>query len=254
MTNNTTTKCRYGLCDGNGWVNRIEDGILYAKPCKCYEDLKEDTRLAFAKIPDEFKNLTIKSFDTSLYESEADRVKATKAKKLIAAYIRDFEDLKHEGKGLFLHSTTKGSGKTRLAISCGNALIKVHKQRVRYITTLDLLSRIKQSFNDDSAETEQQLVNEFTEIPVLILDDIGTEQSTPWVREIFYRVLDTRMTHKRITIITSNLSLKELKHDDRIKSRLGKMVITIQMPEEDIRCKLGEIENEAIINRLLGIE
>lgn len=251
--NNMTTKCPYGICDGSGMTTYMKEGNLFAKPCKCYEDQKEDRRLSFAKIPDEFKGLTINSFDTGLYTSPGDTKKAICAKKIIAGYIKEFASFQEQGKGLFLHSTAKGSGKTRLAISCGNALIKVHKQRVRYITTLDLLGKIKESFNDESQFTEQQLVNEFTEIPILILDDIGTEQPTPWVKEIFYRVLDTRMTHKRVTIITSNLAISELKHDERIKSRLGKMVIKVQMPEEDIRNKLGDQENEILINRLLGI-
>ncbi len=127
------------------------------------------------------------------------------------------------------------------------------KQRVRFITTLDLLGRIKESFNDHSEHTENQLVNEFATIPVLILDDIGTEQPKSWVKEVFYRILDTRMNYKRLTIVTSNLSLQELQHDKRIISRMSKLVISIQMPEEDIRMKISEKENEEIINKLLGI-
>lgn len=66
------------------------------------------------------------------------------------------------------------------------------------------------------------------------------------------KLLDTRMTYRRITIITSNLSIEDLKHDERIKSRLRRMTITIDMPNEDIRRKLGTEENNDLINRLIG--
>lgn len=253
MMKSTTTKCPYELCDGSGMKSYVKDGLTFASHCTCYQDKLMENRLAFAKIPEDFKNLTINSFDTSLYTTDEDKEKAIKAKKLVGKYIKDFEDYRESGKGLFLYSHTKGSGKTRLAISCGNALMNVHKQRVRFITTLDLLGRIKESFKDHSEYTENQLVNEFATIPVLILDDIGTEQPTPWVKEVFYRILDTRMNYKRLTIVTSNLSLQELQHDKRIISRMSKLVISIQMPEEDIRMKISEKENEEIINKLLGI-
>ncbi|MHC1749439.1 MAG: ATP-binding protein [Cellulosilyticaceae bacterium] len=252
-TNSTITKCPYGICDGSGMTSYTRDDVLFAKPCRCYEDRKLENRIEFAKIPEEFKDLTINSFDTNLYTIPSEKEKAIKAKKIVGSYIKDFDELSLDGKGLFLYSSTKGSGKTRLAISCGNALMNVRKQRVRFIRTLDLLGKIKESFNDDSEFTEQQLVNEFSEIPILILDDIGTEQPKPWVKEIFYRILDARMTCKRITIITSNLAIHELEHDERITSRLGKMVMRIQMPEEDIRRQIGEKENDMLIKKLLGV-
>lgn len=205
-------------------------------------------------IPEEFRDLTVTSFDTSLYKG-SNREIAVLAKKTVGGYIKQFEKMQQMGKGLFLHSNTRGSGKTRLMVSCGNALIKTYKQRVRFITTLDLLGRIRDTYNrkknDDEAYTEQQLINEFCEIPVLILDDIGTEQCSPFVTEVFFKILDTRMTHKKVTLITSNLTIEDLKHDERIKSRLRRMVIRVQMPEEDIRGKLGVQENSDLINMLL---
>ena len=248
---NTTSKCN--ICDGSGWI--FDAGSNSARKCQCYEEIVQANRLKFAMIPEEFQNLTVASFDTSLYSYE-NREIAVLAKKTVAGYIKQFEKMQEMGKGLFLHSATRGSGKTRLIVSCGNALIKTYRQRVRFITTLDLLGKIRETYNrkknDDEAYTEQQLLNEFCEIPVLILDDIGTEKDSPFVTEIFFKILDTRMTHRKVTLITSNLTIEELKHDERIKSRLRKMCIRVQMPEEDIRKQLGAQENDDLINMLLG--
>lgn len=251
QTQTATSNCE--LCNGIGWI--FDSSSNSAKKCKCYEELIQANRLKFAMIPDEFKDLTVKSFNTQLYTGKNIEI-AKLAKKTVIGYLNQFEKMQEMGKGLFLHSTTRGSGKTRLIVSCGNALIKTHKQRVRFITTLDLLGRIRDTYNrkknDDEAYTEQQLLNEFCEIPVLILDDIGTEKDTPFVTEVFFKILDTRMTHKKVTLITSNLNIEELKHDERIKSRLRKMVIRVQMPEEDIRKQIGAQENDDLINMLLG--
>lgn len=251
-TLNVTSKCPYNLCDGHGMRIFNRDGKITAGNCKCMDEKIEQRKLEFAKIPDEFQNLTVKSYDVNLYKLTDSRDTARMAKKAVAGYIQNFEEMQEMGKGLFLHSEKKGSGKTRLAVSCGNALIKTYGQRVRFITTLDLLSKIKQSYNDIEHITEHQLVNEFSTIPVLILDDIGTEKATAWVTEIFFKILDTRMTHKRVTIVTSNMNIEKLDHDERIKSRLRKMVIRVQMPEEDIRRQLGESENDELLKRLIG--
>lgn len=246
-----STNCE--ICDGSGWIYDAVTNV--AKKCTCYEEMIQANRLKFAMIPEEFKDLTVKSFNTQLYSGSNKEV-ATLAKKTVIGYLNKFDTMQEMGKGLFLHSETRGSGKTRLIVSCGNALIKNYKQRVRFITTLDLLGRIRDTYNrkknDDEAYTEQQLINEFCEIPVLILDDIGTEQCSAFVTEVFFKILDTRMTHKKVTLITSNLTIEALNHDERIKSRLRRMVIRVQMPEEDIRKQLGTQENNDLINMLLG--
>lgn len=239
--------CKYGLCDGSGWIyNRATNS---AAQCKCYKDQIQDNKLKFAKIPLEFSNLTINSFSIDLYE---DKEKANLAKKMVARYVVNFEQFKEQGKGLYIQSKKKGSGKTRLAASLGNALIKQYGVRTRFITLPNLLNTIKDTFNDTSKYTEQQLIDEYIDIDILILDDFGVEKSTDWVTSVLFNILDSRMTHKKVTIFTSNVKVKDLKHDERIQSRVNKMTLQVEMPEEDIRSKLGEDENKELMKILLG--
>lgn len=248
-------KCPHGLCDGSGMILSVQmiNGKSYdmATPCKCNEELIQSNMLRFAMIPEAFKDLSVNSFETSIYDDNNAGI-AIKAKNIAAQYVRKFDEMQSIGKGLFLYSKKRGSGKTRLIVSVGNALIKVHKQRTRFITTLDLLGKIKESYEVDSKYSEQKLMAEFCEIPVLILDDIGTEKTSAWVTEVFFKILDTRMTNLKVTLVTSNLSIDELNHDERIKSRLRKMCIEVKMPEQDIRNQIGKTENEELINMLLN--
>ena len=162
------------------------------------------------------------------------------------------EDFKEKGKGLYLYSKTKGSGKTRLAASLGNALISTYKERVKFITTLDLLDEIKGTYNKESALSENDLINAIKEVDVLILDDIGVEGDTPWVSEKLYSILNGRMISKKITMFTSNSRVEELKQDERIKNRLEMMAIPIKMPEQSIRTDIAKGENKELQDILFG--
>ncbi len=74
---------------------------------------------------------------------------------------------------------------------------------------------------------------------------------TPWVKTIFYSILDGRMDNNKITIFTSNMSMEELDHDDRLKSRIEKMAIPMEFPEESIRSKIARNENKELQRLLL---
>ena len=100
-----------------------------------------------------------------------------------------------------------------MAISIGNALMKVKRKGVKYTTTIDLLDEIKKTFDKDSEVTESELIESIKKIDVLILDDVGVENPTPWVKTIFYSILDGRMDNNKITIFTSNMSMEELDHE-----------------------------------------
>lgn len=242
------SKCPYNKCDGNGLILIDgENGTI----CQCQYDKSLESKLMFANIPEEFKDLTVNSFDVGMYSKEDSIQKAIIAKKAAVNFIKNYEEFKEQGKGIYYYSDIKGSGKTRLATSIGNALIKTRKIGVKYITTFDLLSEIKNTFNKNSEISESELIKAIKEIEVLILDDVGVEDPTPWVKTIFYGILNGRMISKKVTIFTSNSTIDELKHDDRVKSRIEKMAIPIHFPEESVRTKIAKTENEELQKLLL---
>lgn len=244
-----TSNCPYKNCDGSGIILNKENNT--ATMCKCYYDSIIDRKLEFANIPETFKDLTINSFRIDLYSKDESKSKAIVAKKMAANFIKNFEIFQEKGKGLYLYSETKGSGKTRMAISVGNAIMKVKRLGVKYTTTIDLLDEIKKTFNKDSQINESELINSIKKVDVLILDDVGVENPTPWVKTIFYSILDGRMDNKKITVFTSNLSMDQLQHDDRLKSRIEKMATPVEFPNESIRSQLAKTENEELQRLLL---
>lgn len=257
-----TDDCPYQKCDGTGLIHMHNTGSFQDKLviCKCKEEKQREREIReISKIPPSFQDSKIDTFDINLYEAEENRELAFSTKLAAKNFVKHFDKFREVGKGLYIFSKTKGSGKTRLACSVGNALMNVHKVKVHFTTTTDLLDNIRKTFGQDSQYTSDEIIEMYRSVDVLIMDDIGLENVTAWVVEKFTQILNDRMEQKKVTIFTSNLIVGELdfrkkndfkkenENDDgteRIISRINKMSIEIALPEENVRDILAEEENE----------
>ena len=213
----------------------IEDAVKEKKACKdcpglkncpntlkghIYTALKDNNGLNFSYIP---CNKLIKEENTYAYKknitcfdlpkeiSEASFSKAYRDdnKRLpIFKYFKEFMDsyLKDKkGKGLYL-SGSFGSGKTYLVAALFNELAKknISSALVYYP---ELLRSLKSSFGSDYEEKFDFIKT----VPLLLLDDIGAENTTSWSRdEVLGPILQYRMEEELPTFFTSNLTLSEL--------------------------------------------
>ncbi len=250
-TSNATSKCPFGLCDGSGLIYDPE--VNAGTFCKCYEQRNLNNKLKFAQIPPELQGYKINDFDINLYDKKNQNA-AFVAKKTAIKFINKFEEFQKEGKGLYFYSEVKGSGKTRLACSIGNALINMYFKNVRFTTTINLLDKLKSTFDkgkNTGSLTYDELIQDIKTVEVLILDDVGVEATSDWAREVFYSILNDRMTYKKVTIFTSNCKYEDLMYDERIIERIAKMAIPIKFPEQSIRSALAKKENEEYIKLLM---
>lgn len=246
------SECPYGLCDGSGliWVPEENGGY----PCKCVEMKNGEKRMRFACIPREFQNIRVNDFAIEAYREAEGQQLAYTAKKAAIRYIERFPELEGLGKGLYFYSREKGSGKTMLMIAMGNALMRVHQKRVRFATLGDLLEEIRKTFDHAGAagvDSYSQMLEEIRQVDILLLDDVGAERATEWVNEVFYNILNRRMTAKKITFFTSNLRMEELPYHPRTLARIEKMAMPIKFPEESIRKRLSQRENEELMQFLM---
>lgn len=233
-----------------------EEGIERTRNCECLENELKENRYRklkeFSEMPLHLKELRLKDFRVDIYDNQENRILAEKAKKIAIAYIKQYKAMQGKNTGLYFYSDCKGSGKTRLAIGIGNALMDYENEHVKFITTAKLLQEIKSTFNDFKGFTSTQYLDAIKDVNVLILDDIGTERLTDWVNETFYEIINERLLNNKITIYTSNCRADELKHDSRITSRILGSTFAVKCPEEDIRVKLKERDNVDIERILLG--
>lgn len=97
----------------------------------------------------------------------------------------------------------------------------------RFVNLPRLLGRIKETFNRQTRYelTTSDVIREYEQCDVLVLDDLGAEKATDWVREMLFLIIDSRYTSGRTTIITSNLSPRQLGEtlSERIADRIVEM-------------------------------
>lgn len=199
-----------------------------------------------SNIPPIYFDAHLGNFRTPVYEDQG-TVKLMN--QIIKEWYRNFEENDRQGKGLYLWSKAKGSGKTRMAVSLFNEMMVEHGVVGYFATSTQIITEIKNTWDNDYV-SEGALLDKLTKYRVLIIDDFGTEMPKQWINERFYHIINERYTHRKMTIYTSNYDLDELKYDDRIIDRIYEKSIIVQMPEESIRRKLAKAEQEEIIRRL----
>jgi len=129
-----------------------------------------------------------------------------------------------------------------------NSLLKNEKyDHCIFTNTSDLIFEIRniiehRNNNDDDddsneeSKTEQRLIDYYSNVHLLVLDDFGTVKPSDWVLQILYLIINRRYEFLKKTIFTSNLSLEELTHnlkDSRIPARIYRMARIIHKTPYD---------------------
>lgn len=164
-------------------------------------------------------------------------------------YVKHFEAFKRDGKGLILWGNT-GTGKTFFSACISNELINRG-----YSVIMTNLSQIMNHLT--GTFEKQKYIDNITSVDLLVIDDLGVERGTEYARETVYSVIDARYRIKRPMIITTNLSIEEIKNpkvneNRRIYDRILERCHPIEVSGGSKRRE--KIRNEfAETQRLLGL-
>jgi len=110
-------------------------------------------------------------------------------------------------------------GKTHLAAAiCRGWLDQGKPTKYAYVPLLLDELRAGIGKDADSLEGYEYRFKMFCTIPLLWLDDLGTENNTPWAQERLDTIIDYRHIHNLALVVTSNLHINQL--PVRIASRL----------------------------------
>lgn len=110
-----------------------------------------------------------------------------------------------------------GTGKTHLAAGIANYRAS-QGYEVMLVPAPDLLDHLRATFSPNSTSSYDRRFDEMRQARLLVLDDLGTQASTPWAVEKLYQLLNHRYNAALPTVITTNLSLDDL--DARLRSRI----------------------------------
>ena len=148
-----------------------------------------------------------------------------------------------KGEGLYIWGENTGNGKTSWACKImGYYFRKIAfksglENEGLYIYLPTFLDDLMNSYKNPTPEFEEEL-EMVKKCKLLIIDDIGAERVTEWVRERLVSIINTRSSNGLCTIYTSNLSLKGLadkQGDARISSRIKGSVTEINLLGKDNR-------------------
>ncbi len=120
-------------------------------------------------------------------------------------------------RGWLVFIGPSGSGKTHLAAAIANYRTELGFANI-FVVVPDLLDHLRSTFNPNSAITLYKLFEDVRTTPLLILDDLGTQSSTPWAREKLYQLVNHRYNAELPTVFTTINKVEEI--DERLRSRM----------------------------------
>ena len=188
------------LCQGMGWVGvKVPVGdSRFGKvfPCACLQQKeaasRHDRLLAWAELS---KGLQHLNFDAIVREQAQDGAMET-----AFAFARG----ELPERWLVL-SGGSGTAKTHLAVAVllwridhPGDLAAVGK----YVNVPDMLDDLRAGFRDDSYEDR---FDRYRDVALLVLDDLGAQNGTPWAHEKLYQLLDKRGRERMETVVTTNM-------------------------------------------------
>lgn len=151
-------------------------------------------------IPHRMRHFTFASYPTS-----GDQNALQVTKRFVEQALSGNEEMQ---RGLFLGGLP-GRGKTGLAVCALKAALEAGQTGL-FVMSLDLLHRIKATFNKDTGVSSDELLDVVVRVPWLVLDDLAVERSTDFAIEQLYFLLEQRRAKGLFTIFTSNLSTRDL--------------------------------------------
>ncbi len=177
-----------------------------------YRRPNDDTGHPELSSLDLMRNKTFGSFE----DRASDGLQADELKSLQKA-LKAAHTFAEKPKGWLVFMGGYGSGKTHLAAAIANYRAGLGDPPL-FIMVPDLLDHLRATFSPNSNITFDRRFDEIRTSPLLVLDDLGTQSMTPWVREKLYQLFNYRYNAELPTVISTSDSLEEM--DPRIRSRL----------------------------------
>jgi DNA replication protein DnaC len=128
---------------------------------------------------------------------------------LATSYCERWSEMKKENMGFLLYGPP-GTGKTYLAFCIANHLLE-RLIPVIAISSIGILQRIKQTYNSYGKEAEVEIIQSLKNASLLVLDDLGAENDSPWVIEKLYEIIDSRYRDGKPMICTTNLTREQIR-------------------------------------------
>lgn len=227
--------------EGHAYLPRIVDDkpIFEYKICKYQKKLEKANEfkknIYFNHISEDIKNASMED----IYTNDKNRFATIE---YLHKFVKEYKKNTKQ-KGLYLNGSF-GCGKTYLVSAAFNELAK-DGYKSAIIFWPEFLIELKGSFTTDFKEKYDYI----KKIPLLLIDDIGAENTTEWSRdEILCPLVQYRMENHLTIFFTSNLNIEELEEhfgatknkvdalkSKRIIERIKQLTVDMNMVSKNLR-------------------
>lgn len=230
--------------DGHEYVIAID--------CECRKKTKQSLLLRemqIGMIDQRAKEATFDKDDGADKESGA----------FLRRYAEKWDEMREKNIGLLLHGDV-GGGKTFFAGCIANAIIeKAVREGATHSTPVIMttIPALRDEMQRDFGAKKAQVLRSIAETPLLILDDIGFEKTTPTAAELAFDIIDQRYKANLPLIVTTNLTLADISNardiqQRRIFDRIVEMCAPVYVKADGRRQAIAR-NKSAAARKLLGI-
>lgn len=209
-----------------------DTGYIDGQKCHCFRQASVALLYEQSGIQELLKQDNFDSLSYEYYEGE-DLERFRNAVTTCRNFIKNFNSDYHN---LFFYGTV-GTGKSFLSGCVAKELIE-KGNLVIYFSATQLFNELsKSTFDYRNREDLSVLQDDLFNCDLLIIDDLGTELTNTFVASQLFSCLNERHLRKKATIISTNLSLQELRdrYSDRIFSRITSNYEVCKLTGPDIR-------------------
>lgn len=205
----------------------LDTGVLDNGICDCMKRAIIKESVKSSNISAAIEKQRFDNFSLDYYEGDDRRSMESNL-----AIIRSALSGLISGSPVFLLFTgDTGLGKTHLSSAIAGEAIAGGCDVV-----YDSMQNIVRAYEAERFREEDKTIR-YAECDLLIIDDLGSEQPSPFAVSCFYNLLNTRLIEEKSILISTNLDAKKLRarYEDRITSRLFGEFIALVFSGRDIR-------------------
>ena len=216
-----------------------DSGYVGIQMCACMRRRLIEAGMESSGLATLMRTQSFENFSLDYYRARLDEYKRMQ---LNVQYIRSYAEKFAMGKDaptpdslLFMGGT--GLGKTHLSTAVAKEVIE-RGYDVFYNSAVGMLSDFEfRRFGSSVASSDGDNTERYTECDLLIIDDLATEVVNQFTLSCLYHVVNTRLNRHLPTIISTNLSIEDLRksYGDRLASRMTGEYIVLPFYGSDIR-------------------
>ena len=240
------TSC--GICQDRGWftadVPAGHNDFGQMNTCQCQQARMKESRSARLVRYSNLGSLTRFTFEAL---DPLGRANDAESRTMFGDAFRTSVSYADNVEGWLVITGPNGSGKTHLAAAIANRCIE--RGHVAFFAHVpDLLDHLRAAFAPDADLSHSELFEQVRNAPLLILDGIGSQSTTPWAQEKLQQIFNHRCNARLPTVLTTTAAIGEL--DPYMSSRLRSpdlsRVVQTRRDESVTPHRLGRIEDQML--------